>query len=92
VPKRAKKLTTPSSSAVGVWRRIVLSSPESSPTVAVQPWIPGDRDLLISGAWLNDKLMDACNTLVARHTGNDNNQSTLLVQGPGSGFKPTMAM
>jgi len=44
--------------------------------------------IIQSGAWLNDKVMDACNTLVARHTGNDNNQSTLLVQEPGGGFQP----
>jgi hypothetical protein len=62
-----------------------------SPTVA--DWLPAlnlnadDRHVLLSGQWLNDKLMDACNDLVARHIGLDSNQSTLLVQGAG-GFRP----
>jgi len=54
--------------------------------VTVEPWIPAlysnekDRVLLLSDALLNDKIMDACNTLVARHIGKDNSESTLLVQ------------
>lgn len=69
-------------------------SPATAPTPPLVPaWIPSlslnqeDRRLLQAGEWLNDKLVDACNTLVARHIGLDNNQTTLLVQDP-NGFQP----
>lgn len=57
-----------------------------------QPTPPADRHYVINreihrcGALLNDKLMDACKTLVDRNIGSANIQSTLLALQPG-GFE-----
>ena len=39
-----------------------------------------DRALLKNGDWLNDRLLDAVNNLVAAHIGSDVNQSVLVCQ------------
>ena len=73
------KPMTPTPSTVGVRRQILVvdSSPESSQTVVAKSWIPAlnlnedDKDLLLTEAWLNDKIIDACNTLVAHHMGDE---------------------
>jgi hypothetical protein len=46
-----------------------------------------DREILRSGGWLNDKLVDAINKLVCISVGSDKAQTSLLAQGAG-GFKP----
>ncbi|XP_065674421.1 uncharacterized protein LOC100211930 isoform X2 [Hydra vulgaris] len=46
----------------------------------------GDKQILFSNAWLNDRIIDAVNKMVSTHLGNKNIQSTLLVQ-TRSGFK-----
>ncbi|XP_069485709.1 transmembrane protein 209 isoform X2 [Ambystoma mexicanum] len=45
-----------------------------------------DADALMSGGWINDRLMDAINTLVSSHLGHSASQTTLLSQSP-SGFR-----
>ena len=42
-----------------------------------------DRKILDGGQWLNGRVMDAVNRLVASHLGGVLNQSTLLAQGAG---------
>ena len=39
-----------------------------------------DKKCTVSGDWLNDKIIDAVNTLVARHIGGDVNQSVVMSQ------------
>lgn len=69
-------------------------SPEKSPTStgvqspakSSQPWIVdlnlshAERELLASGGWLNDRLIDAINGIVSNHIGSLMNQSTVMVQ------------
>ena len=76
-------------------RRDPQSPPESTPQKKKRPgmWIDSlnltveDHDILMSGGWLNDRLIDAVNSLVAKSVGAEANQSTLLVQ-TAKGFKP----
>ena len=45
-----------------------------------------DKYLVMSGDWLNDKIVDAVNSLVSKHLGNNTAQTTLLSQSA-HGFK-----
>ena len=67
-------------------------SVDASHATAV-PWLPHfnlnthDRDVLANGDWLNDKLVDAVNKLLATEMNGQEAQTSLLVQSS-CGFKP----
>jgi len=47
-----------------------------------------DKDILNSTGWLNDRIIDAANNLVARHLSGSDAQTTLLAQGNGFAAVP----
>ena len=47
--------------------------------------MPDDETVIMSGQWLNDRIIDAVNRIVTSHLGILENQSTLLAQSP-AGF------
>ena len=44
-----------------------------------------DKSLLVGGDWLNDKIVDAVNTIIAQHLGTDAPHTSVLSQSP-AGF------
>lgn len=69
-------------------------NPSHSPRNCANPWLPSlnlimeDRDILRSGGWLNDRLVDAINNMVSEFVGGQTAQTSLLAQGA-DGFLPT---
>jgi hypothetical protein len=63
------------------------TSPPPPTPPANTPWLPdlnlnmADKEVIVSGAWLNDKIIDAVNKMAEFQSGGDANQTTLLVQG-----------
>ncbi|XP_078533688.1 transmembrane protein 209 isoform X1 [Lissotriton helveticus] len=72
--------------------KIDISSSSETEDESEEIWVAGlhlymsDAKALLSGGWLNDRLIDAVNTIVSLHLGHSPSQTTLLSQSPG-GFK-----
>ena len=66
-----------------------LTAPASTPLqihVPQTPWVPSlnlstaDKSIILDGEWLNDKIVDAANRIVAAHLGLSAPQTSLLAQ------------
>ena len=80
-PQSPKTSQSPRSPSTKRCKRILSLSPTDTSETAAE--CTNDGDILKTGGWLNDKIVDAINNLIASHIGSDNSQTTLLSQTAG---------